>query len=170
MQKTAKQRTETQRTAKMVDVQVGARVRAHRRLLGMTQSDLGAALGVSFQQIQKYEKGTNRIGASRLHDIASVLRIPVSVLFDGNASHESLTRNAGKRTGRRNIEPADITLSDDGLALARSFVRISDPRIRRRVVRLVEELSKAGDDYRTDAIALRSAAAIRAERSDSDRA
>lgn len=143
MQKNTKQRTETQRTAKMVDVQVGARVRAHRRLLGMTQSDLGAALGVSFQQIQKYEKGTNRIGASRLHDIASILRIPVSMLFDDACPNESRTRKAEERTGRTDVEPADMVLSDDGVALARSFVRISDARLRRRVVRLVEELSKA---------------------------
>jgi transcriptional regulator with XRE-family HTH domain len=160
-----------QGTANSIDAQVGARVRTHRRLLGMTQSDLGIALGVSFQQVQKYEKGTNRIGAGRLHDIASALRVPVSVLFDDKSPIESQARDSREHTQRQAIEPAHLTLSNEGLALARSFIRISDATLRRRVVRLVEQLSKATDTCHAGAVAFdETAAATRAGRSDSDRA
>jgi transcriptional regulator with XRE-family HTH domain len=134
----------------------------------MTQTDLGLALGISFQQVQKYEKGTNRIGAGRLHDIATVLRVPVSELFGDTAANERHTSD--ERPCVTGTEPADADLSNDGLALARSFVRISDARIRERVVRLVEELSKVTADCRADAIAFSASAATRAGRSDSDRA
>jgi transcriptional regulator with XRE-family HTH domain len=151
-----------QRTANPTDVEVGARVRAHRRLRGMTQSDLGAALGVSFQQVQKYEKGTNRIGASRLQDIANVLGVPVSAFFEDRTPVESRNAHVPEQSKLPCTEPLDLIWSSEGLALARSFVRISDAKVRRRVVRLVEQLSKS--------IAFDDGAAIHAGRSDSGRA
>jgi transcriptional regulator with XRE-family HTH domain len=163
-----------QRAAKPIDVQVGACVRTHRRLLGMTQSDLGVALGVSFQQVQKYEKGTNRIGAGRLHDIANALRVPVSAFFekpiDDSTPIDNTTRDASEHTRCPDSERTDLILSNEGLALARSFARIGDAKVRRRVVRLVEELSKLANDFRADAIVFDDAAVIREGRPDSGRA
>ena len=153
-----------------IDAIVGQRVRERREALRMSQTRLGRHLGLTFSQIQKYEKGANRIGAGRLQDIANILRVPVAMLFDDKGPAEDRTRDTIGDADRPDLEPADLLRSDDGLALARSFVRITDAGVRRRVVRLVEELSKTVDDCRSDAIAFSDAAAIRAGRSDSDRA
>ncbi len=123
---------------KSADAQIGARVRMHRLLIGMTQEQLGTALGVTFQQVQKYEKGTNRIGAGRLHDMANTLRVPIGVFFD-DMSNDEVARSDTSGT-----DITDFISSGDGLTLARSFVRINDSKLRRRVVSLVEELSNAG--------------------------
>jgi transcriptional regulator with XRE-family HTH domain len=131
------------KAATPIDAQIGARVRGLRRSLGLTQTDLGTALGVTFQQVQKYEKGTNRIGAGRLHDIASVLRVPVSALFDDVASPKNPAPATSTIPGFADHDQRELTVSDEGLALARSFTRISDAKVRQRVVRLVEELSRA---------------------------
>ncbi|HWV53850.1 helix-turn-helix transcriptional regulator [Pseudorhodoplanes sp.] len=120
-----------------VDAQIGARVRMHRLLADMTQEQLGAALGVTFQQIQKYEKGVNRIGAGRLQDIANTLRVPVSAFFADTQDTQSISPDGS------GSDITDFISSGDGLALARSFVRISDSNLRRRVVSLVEELSSS---------------------------
>jgi transcriptional regulator with XRE-family HTH domain len=157
-----------QRAAQPIDAQVGARVRMCRRTLGMTQTDLGIALGVTFQQVQKYEKGTNRIGAGRLHDIANALHVPVSAFFEDHAPSEG--HSHGLRIAPVISEAIDLTSSDEGLALARSFVRIGNAQVRRRVVRLVEELSKAAHNSDAAESALGEAAPIRAEMPDSDRA
>ncbi|MFZ5691604.1 MAG: helix-turn-helix domain-containing protein [Pseudomonadota bacterium] len=163
-------RPRQQKTGNMIDAEVGARVRTHRRLLGMTQSDLAVALGVSFQQVQKYEKGVNRIGAGRLHEIAAVLGIPVAELFGDKPQIECRACHGRDGTADQESEPADIALTSDGLALARSFVRISNARVRQRVVRLVEELSKVADDCRAVAIPFGDDAANREGRWDSDHA
>jgi transcriptional regulator with XRE-family HTH domain len=122
-----------------IDKHVGSRVRMRRMMLQMSQEKLGEALGLTFQQVQKYEKGTNRIGASRMQQIAQVLQVPVSFFFedapgvsapDGNAPSPNFV--------------SDFFSSADGLALSRAFMRLKDAKLRRRIVDLVEEI--AGED------------------------
>jgi len=122
-----------------VDRYVGSRVRMRRIMLGMSQEKLGEALGLTFQQVQKYEKGTNRVGASRLQQIAEILQVPVSFLFDGGPSSIASSENNGE-----GISPAyisDFLATSEGLALTRAFTRIADSRLRRSIVELVEQIA-----------------------------
>ena len=121
-----------------VDTHVGSRIRLRRNMLGMSQEKLGEQLGITFQQIQKYEKGTNRVGASRVQAIASVLGVPVSYLFqDAPGSEESLQKGFAEDGAASVLE---FCTSAEGLQLNRSFVRIADPKIRRRIIDLVKSL------------------------------
>jgi len=125
-----------------IDKHVGSRVRMRRMMLEMSQEKLGDALDLTFQQIKKYEKGTNRIGASRLQQISSILQVPVSFFFEGAPA-------TGHEVDGLSEAPSPAYISDslatsDGLALTRAFVRIKDAKLRRRIVDLVEEM--AGDD------------------------
>lgn len=122
-----------------IDIHVGGRVRLRRMMLGMSQEKLGEQLGITFQQIQKYEKGTNRIGASRLQNIASALSVPVGFFFDG-APGPGDTGAVDSKSGSYVV---DFLSSSEGLQLNRAFVRIADAKVRRRVVDLVRAL--AGD-------------------------
>ena len=122
-----------------VDKYVGSRVRMRRIMLGMSQEKLGEALGLTFQQIQKYEKGTNRVGASRIQQIAEVLQVPVSFLFEGGP-----TTSAGRDTFGEGNSPAyvaDFLATSEGLALTRAFTRIGDSKLRRSIVDLVEQIA-----------------------------
>ena len=126
-----------------IDRHVGSRVRMRRMMLSMSQEKLGDALGLTFQQVQKYEKGANRIGASRLQHIAGILQVPVSFFFEGSACP------GWRRAGGMNEAPSPAYVSDflatsDGLALTKAFVRIKDAKLRRRIVDLVEQI--AGDE------------------------
>jgi len=121
-----------------VDKYVGSRVRMRRIMLGMSQEKLGEALGLTFQQIQKYEKGTNRVGASRLQQISEVLQVPVSFLFDGGPS------GVVGEISAENASPsyiADFLATSEGLALTRAFMRIPDAKLRRSIVDLVEQIA-----------------------------
>ena len=123
-----------------IDKHVGSRVRMRRMMLSMSQEKLGDALGLTFQQVQKYEKGTNRIGASRLQQIAQILQVPVSFFFEG-APHA-----AGERHGGMNEAPSPNYVSDflatsDGLSLTKAFMRIKNSKMRRRIVDLVEQIA-----------------------------
>jgi transcriptional regulator with XRE-family HTH domain len=122
-----------------VDKYVGSRVRMRRIMLGMSQEKLGEALGLTFQQIQKYEKGTNRVGASRLQQISEVLHVPVSFLFDGGPSGA-----IGSEASAESASPAyiaDFLATSEGLALTRAFTRIPDAKLRRSIVDLVEQIA-----------------------------
>jgi transcriptional regulator with XRE-family HTH domain len=122
-----------------VDKYVGSRVRMRRIMLGMSQEKLGEALGLTFQQVQKYEKGTNRVGASRIQQIAEILQIPVSFLFEGGPSG---TVNAdGTIEGPSPSFVSDFLATTEGLALTRAFTRISDAKLRRSIVELVEQIA-----------------------------
>jgi transcriptional regulator with XRE-family HTH domain len=122
-----------------VDKYVGSRVRMRRIMLGMSQEKLGEALGLTFQQVQKYEKGTNRVGASRIQQIAEILQIPVSFLFEGGPSG---TMNAdGSIEGPSPSYVSDFLATSEGLALTRAFTRISDAKLRRSIVELVEQIA-----------------------------
>jgi transcriptional regulator with XRE-family HTH domain len=122
-----------------VDKYVGSRVRMRRIMLGMSQEKLGAALGLTFQQIQKYEKGTNRVGASRIQQIAEVLQVPVSFLFEGGPTSSPDKDNSGEGTSPSYV--SDFLATSEGLALTRAFTRIADGKLRRSIVDLVEQIA-----------------------------
>ena len=124
-----------------VDIAVGSRVRMRRAMLNMTQEQLGEKLGITFQQVQKYEKGMNRIGASRLQQIATILSVPVSFFFEETKSVPMPGYSAGLAEEGGSGYYSSEASSGDGLALAKAFSRIADPRVRRRVIDLVETLA-----------------------------
>lgn len=132
----------------LTDKHVGARVRMRRIMLGISQEELGDALGVAYQQVQKYEKGTNRIGAGRLQHIAHILRVPVSFFF------EHAPGVSGQSQGDDNAPlPAyvsDFMATSDGLALTKAFMRIKNAKLRRRIVDLVEQI--VADEHGADVV------------------
>src|SRR5271154_5099385 len=129
-------------TLNPTDKHVGSRVRMRRLMLDMSQTDVADALGLTFQQVQKYEKGSNRIGASRLQHISQILQVPVPFFFEG-APAASGVRSATQWTGDA-PSPSyvmDFLATTDGLSLVKAFVSIEDPQLRRAIVRLVEEIT-----------------------------
>jgi transcriptional regulator with XRE-family HTH domain len=122
-----------------VDQHVGSRVRMRRVMLAMSQTNLGNALGLTFQQVQKYEKGTNRIGASRLQQISHILQVPVAFFFEG-APRVPGTPQATE-TAPSPAYVTDFLATSDGLALAKAFMRIKNAMLKRRIVELVEEIA-----------------------------
>ena len=134
-----------------IDVHVGGRVRFRRMLLGMSQERLGEKLGLTFQQIQKYEKGINRIGASRLYDLAQVLGVPVQFFYEDAPIGESRVDAADGQAADGQDEHSIVAFlrSRDGLELNRAFVRIPDLKARRAIVDLVRSL--ANEAASTDA-------------------
>jgi transcriptional regulator with XRE-family HTH domain len=134
-----------------IDVHVGGRIRLRRTLLGMSQERLGEALGLTFQQIQKYERGVNRVGASRLFDLSRVLDVPISFFFDDMP--EPLAREYGGAAVRRAVgfaEPQE-SFEDDALhrretlELVRAYYRITDQGVRKRVFDLIKSLAPGVD-------------------------
>ncbi len=122
-----------------IDKHVGSRVRMRRIMLGMSQEQLGEALGLTFQQVQKYEKGTNRVGASRIKQISEILGVPVSFLFEGSPTRISATEDPGQVPSPDYV--SSFVATSQGLALIRAFTRITDPKLRRSVVNLVEQIA-----------------------------
>lgn len=137
-----------------IDRHVGSRVRMRRVMLGMSQEKLGGALGLTFQQVQKYEKGTNRIGASRLQQISRTLDVPPAFFFEGAPSFEAIANPAPGQTGVAEDSNApyvaDFLSTAEGLHLNLAFARIHDPKIRKRIVDLVSSLAgeEPGPDVR----------------------
>jgi len=113
-----------------------------RMMLSMSQEKLGDALGLTFQQVQKYEKGTNRIGASRLQQISHILQVPVAFFFEGAPSLHPPTDGAREAPSPAYV--SDFLATSEGLALTKAFTRIKEPKLRRRIVDLVEQI--AGED------------------------
>lgn len=130
-----------------IDIHVGSRVRLRRMMTGISQEKLGEHLGITFQQIQKYEKGTNRIGASRLQSISNVLQVPVSFFFDGAPGPSSGNRADGFQENS-SAYMIEFLSSPEGLQLNKAFSRISDAKVRRRIVDLVRTLAE--DDESDD--------------------
>ncbi|WP_429123141.1 helix-turn-helix domain-containing protein [Ensifer sp. 4252] len=122
-----------------IDIHVGSRIRLRRTMLGMSQEKLGESLGITFQQIQKYEKGTNRVGASRLQNISGILNVPVSFFFE-DAPGEN-TNASGLAEASSSNYVVDFLSSSEGLQLNRAFVKITDPKVRRKLVDLVKALA-----------------------------
>jgi transcriptional regulator with XRE-family HTH domain len=125
-----------------VDKHVGSRVRLRRMMLGMSQEKLGNGLGLTCQQVQKYEKGASRIGASRLQQIAHILQTPVPFFFEGAPHLPGQPEEIGAPAMPTYVSEFFATI--DGLALTKAFMEIKEPSLRRRIVALVEEI--AGDD------------------------
>lgn len=126
------------------DKYVGSRVRMRRLMLHMSQERLADQLGLTFQQVQKYEKGTNRISASRLQEMSYILQVPVPFFFEGAPQNEG-------RVGKDAEAPwpayvSDFLANSDGLKLVRAFTQIGDAQLRRSLVRLVEEIVGEGDN------------------------
>jgi len=129
----------------LVDQHVGSRVRLRRMLLGMSQERLGESIGITFQQVQKYEKGVNRIGASRLLQISEILDVPVEFFFE-EAPHIDGRREPGMAEADSETFILEFLNSREGLELNRAFVKISDPKVRKSVVDLVRALSASSDN------------------------
>jgi transcriptional regulator with XRE-family HTH domain len=131
-----------------IDVHVGSRVRMKRMMLGMSQEKLGEQLGITFQQIQKYEKGANRIGASRLQQIARIFNVPVGYFFEnapGSVDREPSAAGIAE-DGAQSYSAMDNFLStQEGIQLNSAFMRIKDPQLRRRVIDLVRSMSTNSD-------------------------
>lgn len=119
-----------------IDKHVGSRVRMQRMLLGMSQAKLGDALDLTFQQVQKYEKGTNRIGASRLHHISQILQMPVAFFFEGAPGQLKANGSAPSPA-----YVSDFLATTDGLALTKAFMQIKDAKLRRSIVDIVKEIA-----------------------------
>lgn len=132
-----------------VDVHVGSRVRLRRTLLGLSQEKLGDALGLTFQQVQKYERGANRIGASRLFDLSRVLDVPVSFFFDDMSPDIPERKPAGDfelddvAQGGLDVDPM---ARRETLELVRAYYRIKDPLVRKRVFELAKALANVADE------------------------
>ncbi len=135
----------TKKAPNPIDKHVGSRVRMRRMMLSMSQEKLGDALGLTFQQVQKYEKGTNRIGASRLQQISHILQVPVAFFFEGAPSLHGPGTD-GMREAPSPTYVSDFLATSEGLALTKAFMRIKEPKLRRRVVDLVKEIAGANDD------------------------
>lgn len=127
------------KTPNPVDKHVGSRVRMRRIMLGMSQEKLGEALGLTFQQVQKYEKGTNRIGASRVQQIGDVLQVPVSFFFDGGPTTSISSEGFAEASSPAYV--SDFLATSEGIALIRAFTRIEDAKLRRSIVDLVEQMA-----------------------------
>ena len=146
-----------------MDIHVGSRVRLRRMVIGMSQEKLGEKMSLTFQQIQKYEKGTNRIGASRLYQLAQILDVPVQFFFEDapmGVGARSAAQGAGFAESKTEAFLLDFLNSRDGLELNRAFVKITDPKVRKRVVELVRALS---EDVAMDAASLRTVSAQSAD-------
>jgi transcriptional regulator with XRE-family HTH domain len=139
-------------SANPVDVHVGARMRLRRTLLGMSQESLGEAIGLTFQQVQKYERGANRIGASRLFDLSRVLDVPVSYFFDDMSdavqarSPVAVIRGeAGDAAPASSGEP-DVMAQRETLELVRAYYKIIDPRVRAQVYAMAKTLAASSGE------------------------
>ena len=125
-----------------IDQHVGARVRMRRKMVAMSQEKLGAALGLTFQQVQKYEKGATRIGASRLQRMSDILQVPVEFFFEG--APNSSAPHGSNKSELWMAQIDDFVSDPDGLKLIGAFMRMDNAAMRRRIVMLVQEI--AGDD------------------------
>lgn len=127
-----------------VDLHVGGRIKLRRNFLGMSQEKLGKAIGLTFQQVQKYEKGTNRVGASRLFELSQVLGVPVSYFFEGVPSEP----NTGDTAQAQEAGESDPLARRETIDLIRAYYSIENPAVRRRFLDLVRSMatSDAADD------------------------
>jgi transcriptional regulator with XRE-family HTH domain len=126
----------------LTDKHVGNRLRLRRLMLGMSQEKLADQLGITFQQVQKYEKGTNRITAGRLHQVSQVLGVPVSYFFEQVPVPIAHGEASSATSSHANVD--QFLASSSGLALVTAFMRINNPALQRLIVRLIEGIAEAG--------------------------
>ena len=131
------------KAANEVDRHVGTRLRMRRAIVGMSQEKLGAALDLTFQQVQKYEKGTNRISATRLRQISEILGVTIDYFYEGLTEGGAPAGGFAESVGTR--YEADI-MTGDGLKLLRAFHRVGDAKVRRRILDLVEAFAASSDE------------------------
>ncbi len=132
----------TKKVPNPIDVHVGSRLRMRRMLIGMSQEKLGENLDVTFQQIQKYEKGSNRISASRLFDISRILDVPVQFFFD-DIKEGTVTKKPGGQEQSDAFQMIDFLSSPDGAQLIRMFSGIEDAEVRRNIIELVKSIAES---------------------------
>jgi transcriptional regulator with XRE-family HTH domain len=132
------QKLSAKRSPNPTDRHVGSRVCMRRKMLSMSQTNLADALGVTFQQVQKYEKGANRISAGRLLQISHIVQVPISFFLE---DHRGTSGTMGAQPLHSPDYVSDFFTTTDGLALTKAFMHIKDPRLRRSVVRLVQEIA-----------------------------
>jgi transcriptional regulator with XRE-family HTH domain len=128
-----------------VDVHVGARMRERRTLMGVSQERLGTALGLTFQQVQKYERGANRVSASRLHDLSRVLEVPITYFFEGQAGGAG---RRGLREAPASYEAGDARARRGAMELMRAYDAISEPQLRRKLVDMAKALVRSAKTKR----------------------
>ena len=125
-----------------IDKHVGSRLRMRRLMLDMSQTDIADALGLTFQQVQKYEKGSNRISASRLQHLSQILQVPVPFFFEGAPAATGIPQSAERTDDAPSPSyVTDFLATSDGLDLVKAFMCIEDAKLRRAIVRLVEEIT-----------------------------
>jgi len=132
----------TKKNPNPVDIHVGGRVRLRRMLVGLSQEKLGMSMGLTFQQIQKYEKGVNRIGASRLFRLSQILDVPVQFFFDGMQAINASTA-VGMAEPKQESFLYEFLNTRDGLELNRAFVKVTDPQVRKSVIELVRSIGRS---------------------------
>lgn len=125
-----------------VDVHVGSRVRLRRTLLGMSQDKLGKALKLTFQQIQKYERGANRIGSSRLYQLSQILDVPVSFFFDDMPAEVTGKATGMAEDGKQTFEVSQLSRRET-LELVRAYYKIKDPSVRKKLFEMVKCLGNS---------------------------
>ena len=130
-----------------IDQHVGSRVRMRRTMVGMSQEKLGTALGLTFQQVQKYEKGTNRIGASRLQQIAGILNVPPAFFFEDLPGE---TRTAEGFADQGSGFVVDFLSTPEGVQLTKAFMRVRQPRVRKKIIELVTALADEAEDAKPE--------------------
>jgi transcriptional regulator with XRE-family HTH domain len=129
-----------------VDVHVGKRLRVRRKMLGLSQEELGRSAGITFQQIQKYERGTNRVGSSRLYDFSRVLGVPVGYFFEGFAVEMQVSSVERGGAEPAAVEQPDTLESKETLKLVQAYYRIPDPAVRAKVLGLIKSLKNLSAD------------------------
>ena len=137
------------RSPNPVDVHVGARVRLRRKILKMSQEKLGEQLGVTFQQVQKYERGANRVGASRLWKLSEVLDVPVGFVYDGlSTEYGGQSDNPALLSAAPGQAPIvyDFINSTDGVSLAKAVLKIKNKAVRRQILELARSLGGSEEE------------------------
>jgi transcriptional regulator with XRE-family HTH domain len=135
---------ESRSAANPIDLHVGARIRMRRRLQGVSQEKLAEALGLTFQQVQKYERGANRVSASKLYEIAAMLKAPIAYFFDGLADPAGEADHDSHGGDERAVHA--FLMTSEGLELARSFTQVPRGRVRRRLLELIRALGGEGEE------------------------
>jgi len=136
-----KTKSKSAKSANSIDAYVGSKVRLRRKMLGMSQEKLGEQLGITFQQVQKYEKGSNRIGASRLQTISQILEVPIGYFFPQEPAVVG-----GMAESPQSDYISDFMMSSEGIELNRAFAQIKDPKLRRKVIDLVRTMASTEAD------------------------